>query len=76
MIKEKPPQNTGFSPTPSKIVNGNVSFLKIWRVHYLPDVSFGAPPVPKIILMAILGLFSSLTPLSIGVILLPRNHRD
>jgi hypothetical protein len=38
MIKEKPPQNTGFSPTPSKIVNGNVSFLKIWGVHHLPEV--------------------------------------
>jgi tetratricopeptide (TPR) repeat protein len=57
MIKEKPPQNTGFSPTPSKIVNGNVSFLKIWGVHHLPEVFLKAPPVPKIILAAILGIY-------------------
>jgi hypothetical protein len=61
MIKEKPPQNTGFPPTPSQIVNGNVSFLKIWGVHYLPEVFLKALPVPKIILSAILGLIPELT---------------
>lgn len=55
MIKEKPPQNTGFSPTPSQIVSGNVSFLKIWRVHHVLEVFLKALPVPKIILSEILG---------------------
>jgi hypothetical protein len=48
MIKEKPPQNTGFSPTASQIANSTGSWMKILAFNHLSEITLKPFPFLKL----------------------------